>query len=161
MTTVQPGRSTAIRFQDPTLTQWLAQWRRAPTSTQGVLLTLCGAPPDQLRKTAATIADALGQSLSTVSAGVASKFIGETEKNLARVFDRAASSKSVLFFDEADALFGKRTEVADAHDRYANQEVSYLLKRLSEHRGLVVASFRSAPEAERARPGVRQVVVRV
>src|SRR5688572_29199827 len=60
---------------------------------------------------------------------VVSKYIGETEKNLKRLFDDAESKAAVLFFDEADALFGKRTEVKDAHDRYANLEVGYLLQR--------------------------------
>lgn len=69
---------------------------------------------------------------------VVSKFIGETEKNLERVFARAESLGCVLFFDEADALFGKRTSVSDAHDRYANQEVSYLLQRVESYPGLVV-----------------------
>lgn len=69
---------------------------------------------------------------------VVSKYIGETEKNLGRVFDAAEREGWILFFDEADALFGKRTGVADAHDRYANQEVSYLLQRIEQHPGVVV-----------------------
>ncbi len=69
---------------------------------------------------------------------VVSKYIGETEKNLAKVFDRAENKDWVLFFDEADALFGKRTSVSDAHDRYANQEVSYLLQRIEDYNGLVI-----------------------
>jgi SpoVK/Ycf46/Vps4 family AAA+-type ATPase len=60
---------------------------------------------------------------------VVSKYIGETEKNLSSLFDRARSKDWILFFDEADALFGKRTNVRDAHDKYANQEVSYLLQK--------------------------------
>ncbi|MGW2826962.1 ATP-binding protein [Streptomyces sp. NPDC001443] len=70
--------------------------------------------------------------------GVVSKYIGETEKNLARVFAEASTGNAVLFFDEADALFGKRTEVSDAHDRYANIETSYLLQRIEEYEGVVV-----------------------
>jgi hypothetical protein len=69
---------------------------------------------------------------------VVSKFIGETEKNLANLFDRAHHKQWILFFDEADALFGKRTSVKDAHDRFANQEVSYLLQRVEEFDGLVI-----------------------
>jgi hypothetical protein len=69
---------------------------------------------------------------------VVSKYIGETEKNLRRVFDAAESSGAVLLFDEADALFGKRTEVKDSHDRYANIEVSYLLQRMESYRGLAI-----------------------
>ncbi|RYF85013.1 MAG: ATP-binding protein [Chitinophagaceae bacterium] len=69
-----------------------------------------------------------------------SKYIGETEKNLAAIFEKAASKGSVLFFDEADALFGKRTNIKDAHDKYANQEVSYLLQKIESHPGLVILS---------------------
>ncbi|MFY1671357.1 AAA family ATPase [Plantactinospora sp. WMMB334] len=69
---------------------------------------------------------------------VVSKYIGETEKNLSRIFAEAATSNAVLFFDEADALFGKRSAVRDAHDRYANLEISYLLQRMEQHEGVVV-----------------------
>jgi len=67
-----------------------------------------------------------------------SKYIGETEKNLSRIFDRAENKDWILFFDEADALFGNRTATKDAHDRYANQQVSYLLQRIEDHDGLVI-----------------------
>lgn len=70
--------------------------------------------------------------------GVVSKYIGETEKNLAKVFQEAQTSNAILFFDEADALFGKRTEVSDAHDRYANIETSYLLQKMDEYEGMVI-----------------------
>jgi SpoVK/Ycf46/Vps4 family AAA+-type ATPase len=70
--------------------------------------------------------------------GVVSKYIGETEKNLARVFSEAESGSAILFFDEADALFGKRSEVKDAHDRYANVETSYLLQRMEEYEGISI-----------------------
>ncbi len=69
---------------------------------------------------------------------VVSKFIGETEKNLSQLFDRAKNKDWILFFDEADALFGKRTNVRDAHDKYANQEVAYLLQRIENHNGLII-----------------------
>lgn len=69
---------------------------------------------------------------------VVSKYIGETEKNLRRVFDAAEQSGAILFFDEADALFGKRTEVKDSHDRYANIEINYLLQRMEDYRGLAI-----------------------
>ncbi len=71
-------------------------------------------------------------------ASVVSKYIGETEKNLKRVFDAAEASGAVLLFDEADALFGKRSEVKDSHDRYANLEVAYLLQRIEAYRGLAI-----------------------
>lgn len=69
---------------------------------------------------------------------VVSKFIGETEKNLANLLTKAEKTENILFFDEADALFGKRTNVRDAHDKYANQEVSYLLQRIETYNGLVI-----------------------
>ena len=71
-------------------------------------------------------------------ASTVSKYIGETEKNLHRVFDAAEDSGAILLFDEADALFGKRSEVKDSHDRYANIEVSYLLQRMETYRGLAI-----------------------
>jgi SpoVK/Ycf46/Vps4 family AAA+-type ATPase len=78
--------------------------------------------------------DAFKIDLSTV----VSKYIGETEKNLSRIFHEAETSNAILFFDEADALFGKRSEVKDAHDRYANIEINYLLQRVEEFDGMVV-----------------------
>jgi SpoVK/Ycf46/Vps4 family AAA+-type ATPase len=73
-------------------------------------------------------------------ATVVSKYIGETEKNLRKVFDAAEDGGAILFFDEADALFGKRSEVHDSHDRYANIEISYLLQRMENYRGLAILS---------------------
>lgn len=70
--------------------------------------------------------------------GVVSKYIGETEKNLNRIFHEAETANCILFFDEADALFGKRSEVKDAHDRYANIEINYLLQKMEEHEGTVI-----------------------
>ena len=69
---------------------------------------------------------------------VVSKYIGETEKNLSRLLDKAENKNWILFFDEADALFGKRTDIRDAHDKYANQEVAYLLQRIENYNGLVI-----------------------
>lgn len=73
------------------------------------------------------------------------RYIGETEKNIDRLFEQAAQVDMVLFFDEADALFGKRTDVSSAHDRYANIEISYLLQRAEAHRGVVLLSSASQP----------------
>src|SRR5206468_5752441 len=84
-------------------------------------------------------ADALQQDLYRIDlSAVVSKYIGETEKNLASAFEEAERAGAVLFFDEADSLFGKRTEVKDAHDRYANLEVNYLLQRIETFTGLVL-----------------------
>ncbi|MGH8584622.1 MAG: ATP-binding protein, partial [Gammaproteobacteria bacterium] len=69
---------------------------------------------------------------------VVSKYIGDTEKNLDRIFAAAEDANAILFFDEADALFGKRSEVKDAHDRYANIEVGYLLQKMEEYQGIAI-----------------------
>src|SRR5437870_3754858 len=81
---------------------------------------------------------------------VVSKYIGETEKNLRRVFDAADSGGAILLFDEADALFGKRTEVKDSHDRYANIEVSYLLQRMEAYRGLAILTTNAKDAIDQA-----------
>jgi len=69
---------------------------------------------------------------------VVSKYIGETEKNLSKIFAEAETSNAILFFDEADALFGKRSEVRDSHDRYANIEIAYLLQKMEEYEGITI-----------------------
>lgn len=74
---------------------------------------------------------------------IVSKYIGETEKNLENLFNKADNKDWILFFDEADALFGKRTEVKDAHDKYANQEVAYLLQRIENYDGLTILASNS------------------
>jgi SpoVK/Ycf46/Vps4 family AAA+-type ATPase len=87
------------------------------------------------------------------------KYIGETEKNLGRVFDAAESGRAILFFDEADALFGKRSEVKDSHDRYSNIETNYLLQRMESHRGLVIFATNNQSDRDKTFLGhVRYVV---
>jgi hypothetical protein len=83
-------------------------------------------------------------------AGMVSKYIGETEKNLRNLFDAAEQSGAILFFDEADALFGKRSEVKDSHDRYANIEINYLLQRMEDYRGLAILCTNRRSALDRA-----------
>ncbi len=111
---------------------------RRPAQRKGVCLLVTG--KNRIGALAAqTLAHDLGKNLYRVDLGaVVSKYIGETEKNLRRVFDAANSSGAILFFDEADALFGKRTEVKDSHDRYANIELNYLLQRIEDYAGLAI-----------------------
>jgi len=98
-----------------------------------------GPPGTGKTLSAALLGKRCGRDVYRISlSAVISKYIGETEKNLERVFSRAESLNCILFFDEADALFGKRTAVGDAHDRYANQEVSYLLQRVEDYRGVII-----------------------
>lgn len=88
---------------------------------------------------AEVVAGELGLPLFRVDlAGIVSKWIGETEKNLDQVFEAASDSNAILFFDEADAIFGKRSEVKDAHDRYANLEISYLLQKMENYQGVAI-----------------------
>jgi hypothetical protein len=111
----------------------------ARTSRSGVAALFAG--PSGTGKTfaAEVVARDLSLDLYRVDLSqVVSKYIGETEKNLRRIFDAAESGGAVLLFDEADALFGKRSEVKDSHDRYANIEVSYLLQRMETYRGLAI-----------------------
>lgn len=90
---------------------------------------------------AEAIASSLGKDLYRVDlSAISSKYIGETEKNLRRLFDAAESGGAILFFDEADALFGKRSEVKDSHDRFANIEINYLLQQIKSYPGLAILS---------------------
>ena len=105
----------------------------------GVTALFSGASGTGKTMAAEIIANALALDLYRIDlSAVVSKYIGETEKNLRRLFDAAESGGAVLFFDEADALFGKRSEVRDSHDRYANIEVNYLLQRMESYRGLAI-----------------------
>jgi SpoVK/Ycf46/Vps4 family AAA+-type ATPase len=90
---------------------------------------------------------------------IVSKYIGETEKNLDRLFNAAESAGVVLFFDEAEALFGKRSEVKDSHDRYTNLEISYLLQRLESFNGLVILATNNEEDTpEKFRRRIRFVI---
>lgn len=106
---------------------------------RGVSLLLSGPSGTGKTMAAEVIAHSLELDLYRIDlSGVVSKYIGETEKNLKAVFDAADQSGAVLFFDEADALFGKRSEIKDSHDRYANIEISYLLQRMESYGGLSI-----------------------
>jgi SpoVK/Ycf46/Vps4 family AAA+-type ATPase len=107
--------------------------------TGGISVLYVGEPRSVALGAAKALAGTVGDDLYRVDLSqVVSRSIGETEKNLGRVFDPAEARDWILFFDEADALFGKRTDVKDSHDRYANQEVSYLLQRIDAFRGIVI-----------------------
>ncbi|MCC8991543.1 MAG: ATP-binding protein, partial [Streptococcus sp.] len=100
---------------------------------------------------AEVIANALGLDLYRIDLSqVVNKYIGETEKNLDRVFTAAANANTILFFDEADALFGKRTEVKDAHDRYANLETSYLLQKMEQYDGIAILATNLSDNLDQA-----------
>lgn len=121
----------------------LDDWGFGATMSLGTGVSALFAGPPGTGKTMAAevLARELGLDLYKIDlAAVVSKYIGETEKNLERVFTAAAETDAILLFDEADALFGKRSEVRDARDRYANIEVAYLLQRMEQHDGLAILS---------------------
>jgi SpoVK/Ycf46/Vps4 family AAA+-type ATPase len=116
-----------------------AESRKLAFSSAGVLAWFSGSHGNGKTMAAEVVARELRTGLYRVNLNhVVSKYIGETEKNLARVFETAQKKSAVLLFDEADALFGKRSEVKDAHDRYANIEVSYVLSKIEAYQGLVI-----------------------
>ncbi len=141
---LQPKALTALRglvSTRQTSSIVLDEWRLGPVMGKRDSTTVLFKGPSGTGKTmaAGAIANELGLALFHVDlAGMVSKYIGETEKNLDRLFDAAASADVILFFDEADAIFGERTEIQDARDRYANLQTSYLLQRLENFDGISI-----------------------
>lgn len=130
-------------------TQVYSDWGFSARMNRGMGLSVLFAGESGTGKTMAAevLANALNLHLYRIDlSAVVSKYIGETEKNLRRLFDAAEDGGAILFFDEADALFGKRSEVKDSHDRYANIEINYLLQRIESYRGLAIlaTNLRSA-----------------
>lgn len=121
------------------LDEWGLLRKLAPS--YGVTALFAGSPGTGKTMAAEVIAKALDLDVFKIDlSGMVSKYIGETEKNLEKVFSEAENTSAILFFDEADAIFGKRSEVKDAHDRYANIETSYLLQRMEAYDGVTILS---------------------
>jgi SpoVK/Ycf46/Vps4 family AAA+-type ATPase len=139
---LEPHRSALVRSVVDRATHRdvvYGQWGFSPFPSTGVTALFSGASGTGKTLAAEIVAGELGLDLYRIDLSqMVSKYIGETEKNLSEVFAAAEASPVVLFFDEADALLGKRSEVSDAHDRYANLEVAYLLQRLERYNGVVV-----------------------
>jgi SpoVK/Ycf46/Vps4 family AAA+-type ATPase len=127
-------------------------WGTARVLNEGGLSVLFyGAPGTGKTMAAEALATALELPMYRVDLSqVVNKYIGETEKNLKRIFDAAEMSECLLFFDEADAIFGKRTEVKDAHDRFANIETSYLLERMERFKGLAILATNRRKDIDEA-----------
>ncbi|MDQ1436899.1 MAG: hypothetical protein QOK43_528, partial [Acidimicrobiaceae bacterium] len=128
-------------------------WGLEERTSRGLGITALFAGESGTGKTLAAevLAGDLGLNLYRIDlSAVVSKYIGETEKNLRRLFDAAERGGTILFFDEADALFGKRSEVRDSHDRYANIEVNYLLQRMEGYRGLAILATNMKSALDRA-----------
>ncbi len=126
-----------VRTRPLVLTEWgLGQ---KLVSSAGVTILFAGPPGTGKTMAAEIIAGELGLDLYKIDLStIVSKYIGETEKNLEHIFHEAEASNAILFFDEADALFGKRSEVRDSHDRYANIEISFLLQRMEAYDGITI-----------------------
>jgi hypothetical protein len=149
--TVEPLQAAVRRVmqQITVLDDWgFAQGR---ADRRGVRMLFHGAPGTGKTLAAEVMAHALGVDLLVVDlASLVSKYIGETEKNLSAVFAVAERSRALLLFDEADALFGKRTDTQDAHDRYANLETAYLLQRLERYEGVAVLTTNLRSQLDKA-----------
>jgi len=129
--------SSYLRHRDQVLTGW--GFERRVARNQGLKILFAGESGTGKTMAAQVLAGDLGLEIFQVDlATIVSKYVGETEKNLSRIFAAAEGSNAILFFDEADALFGRRSEVSDAHDRYANIEVAYLLQRMDAYSGAVI-----------------------
>ena len=129
--------SAYLRHRDLVLSDW--GYERTVSRTQGLKVLFAGESGTGKTMAAQVLAAELGLDLFRVDLStVVSKYVGETEKNLERIFTAADGSNAILFFDEADALFGKRSEVSDSHDRYSNIEVAYLLQRIEVYPGVVI-----------------------
>jgi len=126
-----------VKFRAVVYEKW--GFERRLSLGKGLNVLFSGPPGSGKTMAAEVIANELGLEIYKIDVSqVVSKYIGETEKNLSGIFAEAETSNAILFFDEADALFGKRSEVKDAHDRYANVEISYLLQRMEEYKGIVI-----------------------
>lgn len=138
-----------VEHQGLVLDEWGLR-RRYPYG-RCVSVLMSGPPGTGKTMTAQVLASKLGLELYKVDLSqIVDKYIGETEKRLGQVFDQAEKSNLVLFFDEADALLGKRSEVKDAKDKYANTEVAYLLQRMEEYRGIVLMATNQAGSMDSA-----------
>lgn len=127
----------AVRLRHTVAAEW--QFESKTGANPGISVMFSGVSGTGKTMAASILANELKLDLFKIDlAGVVSKYIGETEQNLDRIFNEAQNSSGILFFDEADALFGKRSEVKDAHDRYANIEVAYLLQKMEDFSGLAI-----------------------
>ena len=138
--------------------------RRAKKSkaTSAAVLVLSGSTALRRRKSAETLAETLKVDLFRVDlSAVVSHYIGETEKNLNDVFDKAEASGAILFFDEADALFGTGSKVNDANDRSTNAETVHFLQRIESHNGIVILTTNGKQRIDQVFSPLRQVVVMV
>lgn len=138
-----------FNYRDKVLNEW--GFAKKLSYGLGITALFSGGSGTGKTMAAEVIANALGLDLYQIDlAQVVSKYIGETEKNLDKVFTAAANANAILFFDEADALFGKRSEVKDSHDRYANLEISYLLQKMDQYEGIAILATNLSDNLDQA-----------
>ena len=144
MKSLVSGQTSLVRYKDEAFEQIVRSLRSRPGTSQTTQIVFTGSGKQQMKLAARNLAMRLGKQLCPVDLStVQGKYIGETEKNLSKILDKASAANLILYFDEADALFGKRTNVRDAHDKYANQETSYLLQKLEKFKGIVILTTNS------------------
>ena len=157
----QPGREKASSGDPESLSHIrrgmirnvadIARHFKSSKTPSGMITVFAGPSRSGKTKAAEALAVKIGLAVYRIDlAAVANKYIGETEKNLARVLERAEAKDLILFFDEAEALFGKRTEIRDAHDRYTNSDVNYLLQRIEEYPGLIILATNNKKKLDQA-----------
>src|SRR5262249_631449 len=138
-----------FNYRDKVLNEW--GFARKLSYGLGITALFSGGSGTGKTMASEVIANALGLDLYRIDlAQVVSKYIGETEKNLDKVFMAAANANAILFFDEADALFGKRSDVKDSHDRYANLEISYLLQKFEQYDGVAILATNLSENLDQA-----------
>ena len=159
--TIKVAAADSLLELPATIKNQLSNVLYAKKKTSNNLLLLTGTDKNLVDRSGRWIAASLQKDIYKINLSVmVSQYIGETEKNLERVFNAAAGSGAVLLFDEADALFGKRTGVRDAHDKYANQEVSYFFNRLVSYKGTVLISCLSDCISNYEQKKITKIVVR-
>ncbi|NOT21150.1 MAG: AAA family ATPase [Nitrospiraceae bacterium] len=152
------GNRTRVTVQKKAKTKRRA---KTPKASSAAVLVLSGSTALRRRKSAEMLAETLKVDLFRVDlSAVVSQYVGETEKNLNAVFDKAEASGSILFFDEVDALFGAESSVKDGNDRGPNAETAHLLQRIENHNGMVILTTNGKKSIEQAfSPGMRVVVM--
>jgi len=142
----QPGRGKASRDVAE-----IARHVKSSKTESGTIALFAGPSGTGKTKAVKALAAEIGLDVYRIDlAAVVNKYIGETEKNLVRVLETADAKDVILFFDEADALFGQRTEIRDAHDRYTNVDTNYLLQRIEQYSGLVILASNSKKHLDQA-----------
>lgn len=150
-----------VQYDKKAITATADTLQRMSPHARGTLVLFVDLTISETKQAASTLANSLEFDLHRVDlSGIVSKYIGETEKNLSKLFKSASSSNGILFFDEADALFGKRSEVKDSHDRYANVELSRLFSLLESHQGIIMLTVKCSTPIARARNRRRMIIIK-